>query len=94
MATIYKGDDTDAFGKNLITINLNGADGLTISKIIFQCGEIQKSFIRPKFPITIDFSSDESIRLDEDSVCYLQVFDEKGRRQTCSTTLAFKTVSV
>ena len=93
MVTIYKGDDTNAFGNNLIQINLDGADGLTISKVIFQCGTLQKTYVRPKFPIFIDFSSDETKRLDEDSVCYLQVFDEKGRRQTCETTLSFKAKS-
>lgn len=93
MATVYKGDDTSAFGNNLIRIELKGAEGYTISKVIFQCGTVQKIFNRPQFPILIDFTSEESSQLYEDAECYLQVFDEKGRRQTCGTILKFKTIS-
>ena len=89
MTTIYKGDDTNAFGQNFIRIDLEGADGYTISKVIFQCGPIQKVYTRPQFPIYVNFSHNESKRLYQDSVCYLQVFDEKGRRQTCQGTLSF-----
>ena len=42
MITIYRGDDTDAFGKNYITVYLNGAEGIDISKAIFRCGNIKK----------------------------------------------------
>ena len=94
MTTIYKGDDTNAFGKNLIRIELNGVDGLIISKVIFQCGDVQKVFVRPEFPIYIAFSSNESSQLYADSICYLQIFDEKGRRHTCQSTFTFKTKSV
>lgn len=89
MTTMYKGDDTNAFDQNFIKIDLVGASGYTISKVIFQCGPIQKVYTRPQFPIYVNFSHAESSRLYQDSVCYLQVFDEKGRRQTCEGTLNF-----
>lgn len=89
MTTIYKGDDTNAFGQNFIKIDLVNASGYTISKVIFQCGPIQKVFIRPQFPIYVNFSHVESQRLYQLSECYLQVFDEKGLRQTCKGTLTF-----
>ena len=93
MATIYKGDDTSAFGQNFIKINLSGLEGKYISKAIFQCGTVQLVFNRPQFPIYVNFTSEESSQLYEDAECYLQVFDEKGRRQTCGTILKFKTIS-
>lgn len=89
MTTMFKGDDTDAFGQNFIKISLKGAEGQTISKVIFQCGPIQKVYTRPTFPIYVNFTHNESSRLYHESVCYLQVFDEKGKRQTCEGTLNF-----
>lgn len=93
MTTIYRGDDTGAFDKNFITIRLTGLNDKIISKAIFQCGPIGKTFVRPEFPIVINFTSAESSRLYEDTECYLQLFDEKGRRQTCKSVLKFKTIT-
>lgn len=87
--TIYKGDDTGAFDQNFIKIDVSGTSGYIISKCIFQCGPIQKVYTRPQFPIYVNFSSVESKRLNQLSECYLQLFDEKGRKQTCKGTLTF-----
>ena len=89
MATIYKGDDTNAFGEDFIIISLKGAETLTISKVIFQCGPIQKVYTKPQFPIKVNFNHNESSKLLQNSVCYLQVFDERGRRKTCEGSLSF-----
>ena len=90
MTTIYKGDDTNAFGQNFIKINRpQNSDGYTISKVVFQCGPIQKVYVRPTFPIYVNFSSEESKRLPSVAECYMQVFDEKGLRTTCNGTLTF-----
>lgn len=89
MTSIYKGDDTDAFNDNFLIINLKGSEGYIISKVIFQCGNIQKVYTRPQFPIYVNFSHAESERLFQESTCYLQVFDEKGRRKTCEGSLSF-----
>ena len=90
MTTIYKGDDTNAFGQHFIRIHRpTNMDDYTISKVIFQCGPIQKVFSKPVFPIYVDFSAAESKKLNQNSVCYLQVFDERGLRQTCHGTLEF-----
>lgn len=90
MASIYKGDDTNAFGQEFIKINMpKNFEGITISKCIFQCGPIQKVYHKPQFPIYVNFSHAESKKLPQTSECYLQVFDEKGLRQTCIGTLTF-----
>lgn len=89
MTAIYKGDDTDAFDQNFIKINISNPSDYTITKVIFQCGNIQKVYSHPTFPIYVNFSHEESERLYQDSTCYLQVFDSKGRRQTCEGTLKF-----
>mgnify|MGYP003296025608 CR=1 FL=1 len=90
MTAIYKGDDTNAFGEHFLRINRpSNTDDFIITKVVFQCGPIQKVFSRPQFPITVDFTAMESKRLRQTSECYLQVFDEKGRRKTCEGTISF-----
>jgi hypothetical protein len=89
MTVIHKGDDTGAFDQNFIRIDINNPTGEKITKVILQCGPIQKVYTNPKFPIYVNFDHNESNRLPQDSVCYLQVFDAKGRRQTCEGTLEF-----
>ena len=89
MTTIYKGDDTNAFGENFIKIDVKNDAGYTISKCIFQCGPIQKVYVRPQFPIYVNFSHVESERLYQQSECFLQIFDEKGLRKTCKGSLTF-----
>ena len=86
---MYKGDDTGAFDQTFIRIDIKNPTDAKITKVIFQCGPIQKVYTNPTFPIKVNFNHNESSRLYQDSVCYLQVFDSKGRRQTCEGTLNF-----
>ena len=90
MTTLYKGDDTNAFGEHFIRINRpTNTDEYVITKVIFQCGPIQKVYRNPVFPIYVDFNSAESRKLSQTSECYLQVFDEKGLKKTCNGSLVF-----
>lgn len=86
---IYKSDDTAAFGNNFITINLENPLGYTISKAIFVCGCVQKTFENPVFPIVINFTSEETEHFRSSNICYLVVFDEFNRQKTCKGTLTF-----
>ena len=87
--TIYKGDDTGAFGSSFITINLDNPNDYEVSKVIFVCGCIQKSFNNPVFPLTINLSSEETEKLRSSNVCYLVAYDSQGRQKTCKGTLTF-----
>lgn len=86
---IFKGDNTGAFGNNFITINLENPMGYEISKVIFACGNIQKSFENPVFPVVVNLSSQETEKLRASNVCYLVAFDSEGRQKTCKGTLTF-----
>lgn len=88
MATIYKGDDTGAFGNTFITVYLENT-GYTISKAIFVCGCIKKEYINPSFPLTINLSTAETKKLNMSNACYLVVYDSEGRQATCEGTLTF-----
>ena len=87
---IYKGDNTGAFGNNFITINLDNPLGYTVSKAIFVCGCIQKTFENPIFPLIINLNSEETANLRSVNTCYLVVFDSNGLQKTCKGTLTFK----
>lgn len=88
---IYKGDNTGAFGNNFITINLDNPLGFTVSRVIFVCGCIQKTFNNPEFPIVINLTSEETKTLKPSNVCYLVAYDSEGRQKTCKGTLTFPT---
>lgn len=88
---LYRGDDTNAFNNKFITIELENAEGLIISKAEFKCGAILKTFENPVFPIDISLTSQETLKLSQDNVCYLAIYDEQGRKRTCSGYLTFST---
>ena len=86
---IFKGDNTGAFGNNFITINLDNPNEYVVSKVIFVCGCIQKTYENPSFPLTVNFTSEETKKLKVPSVCYLVAYDLEGRQKTCKGTLTF-----
>lgn len=88
---IYKGDDTGAFGANFLTISLENAENVTISKAVFRCNEITKEFENPVFPIKINLTAEETSMLYEDNTCYLAVYDEKGLKKTCEGSFVIQT---
>lgn len=87
--TRFKGDDTNAFGKTFITIELDNPYEFEISKAIFIVGCIKKEFENPVFPLRINFTSEESKKLQFKNTAYLVVFDSESRQQTCERTLTF-----
>ena len=87
---IFKGDNTGAFGNSFITINLDNPQGFVVSKAIFVCGCIKKTFNNPVFPLVINLTSSETEKLGASNVCYLVAFDSQNRQKTCKGTLTFK----
>lgn len=92
MTTLFRGDDTEAFNNaGFITINLDTAFDITITKAIFQCGDIQQTFEDPTFPLTIDLTGVETATLSPTNKCYLAVWDENNKKRTCEGSLTFNT---
>lgn len=87
---IFKGDNTGAFGNSFITVNLDNPQDYVISKVVFVCGCFQKAFPNPVFPLTINFTSEETEHFRTANTCYLVAYDEQGRQKTCKGTLTFK----
>jgi hypothetical protein len=105
MAFIRKGDDTNSFGNSFLVISLDeelvneeteevttvpitGTTSL-ISKAIFQCGAIRKSFINPSFPLEIELTAQETKLLQENNTGYLKVYDADGKGLTCDGYVQF-----
>lgn len=86
---IFKTDDTAAFGNNFITINLDNPQGYEITKAVFVCNCLTKTFENPVFPLVINFSSEETAQLRSSNTCYLVAYDSEGRQKTCQGTLTF-----
>lgn len=88
--SIYKGDDTAAFGNDFITISLENPEEEAISKAIFTCGDkIEKVFLDPVFPLVVNLTSEETSILNSSNVCHLVVYDSEGRQRTCDGSLTF-----
>lgn len=86
-----RGDDTQAFGGSFLLINLTNETGHNISKAVWKCGAVCKTFVNPVFPLEINLTSAETKKLDSNNVCYLAVWDEEGRKKTCTGQLKFNT---
>lgn len=88
--TIRKGDDTDAFGFDFLTINLDNPQGYTITKAEIRIGTIKKIFTNPTFPLKISLGSAETEKLAETNKCYMAIYDDSNKKYTCEGTLTFK----
>ena len=88
--TIRRGDDTDAFGFDFLTINLDNPQGYVITKAEVRISTIRKIFTNPTFPIKISLSRAETEKLEEQNKCYMAIYDSNGKKYTCEGTLTFK----
>lgn len=89
--SIHKGDDTDAFDFNFLTINLQNAQDYIISKAEIKIGVIKKIFDNPTFPLHVSLNKEETAQLDEfNNKCFMAIYDTQGRKYTCEGTLSFK----
>lgn len=88
--SLYKGDNTEAFGNNLLTINVNNITGHTITKAEVRIGSILKTFNNPSFPLTVNLSEEETDVLNYTNDAYIALYDEEGRKKTAEGTVIIK----
>ena len=83
-----RGDDSQAFGQNLLWINLSDPDGLlenhSISKAEIRFNpSVTKTFLNPVFPLVVNLTSEESANLSVgDNYAVMALWDELGRKLT------------
>ena len=91
---LVRGDDTQAFGGDLLTISLTTElIDYTITKAVFRCGNVLKEYDNPVFPLTINLTTSETKELTGKDNCYLLLYDDNNLRKTCEGTLLLKTES-
>ena len=90
---LRKGDNTASFGNNFLTIFMDNPVGIPVSKVIFSCGCIQKTFENPEFPLRINFNSKETAKLNYINTGYLVAFDDKGRQMACEGSITFYVIN-
>lgn len=90
MSLLYRGDDTDAFENEFLTIELEEAPE-NIKKAEFRCGAVVKEYKNPVFPLKVSLNSSETMALREENNCYLAVYDQYGRKWTCEGTISVGT---
>ena len=94
---IFKGDNTAAFGGNFLTILVKNPDLYPISKLIFSVngGIIQKQFTDPdnfqreETALTVNFNSQETVKLNSSNVGNLIAYDAEGLQETCIQSVKF-----
>lgn len=90
MVAINRGDNTRAFGRNFLRIYLNNPNNLYISKAVFHInGELEKVYENPIFPLNVNFTGEETMKLKQDNTCKLALWDESGRRITADGKFTF-----
>lgn len=91
--TVFKSDDTGAFGIDFITINFKNPLGYIVTKAEFMVVNNpnlpNKEFDNPVFPLRINFDRTETAKFLNVNICRLRVYDENGLRKTCKNTLTF-----
>ena len=90
MATIYRGDNTGAFGNDFITIRAKVPEGQVIKQAKFKVGNLPvMTFDNPEFPLVVNLTSAQTSQLKQQNICYLAVYDSEGRKATCRGTITF-----
>ena len=89
ISSIFKGDDTGAFGGSLITLEFENPNGIPISRLDFRCGKIFKQYEKPQSPLKINLTSTETEQLDCINSCYVAFYDNEGRKKTQEAYFSF-----
>lgn len=96
---IFKGDDTGAFGNQFITITVKNPLLYPISKIKFVVNggncikpkvfTDENNFQTEEITLTVNFTSDETTKLNATNTANLVAYDMNGLQYTCPQTLTF-----
>ena len=95
--SIYKGDNTAAYGGSFITIAVMNPDLVKISKIVFVVngGIIKREWTDENYfqteetELIVNFDSAETSKLASSNIGNLVTYDEFGRQATCDQYVTF-----
>ena len=97
--SIFKNDDTGAFGNDFIVIRRPKGlgDDIIISRVDFKCGPLPVMTFLPRegeetvrFPIRLNLTAEQTNLLNNTNYCYLKCYDKNGLGQTCEGPAVFR----
>lgn len=89
--TIYRGDDTEFGGENLLKIHINNPNNIELLKAEFKIGCIKKEFVAPLPEIIIvNLSAEETEKLKDIQTGHIAVWDKKGKKRTAEGGVIIK----
>lgn len=92
MVDIFRGDDTDSFDQVWGIINAEFPEEWVITGAEFKVGNLPTLwFDNPEFPLEVNLPSSQTALLKDVNTCYLSLYDDQGRKQTCEGSYTFKT---
>ena len=96
---VYKWDDTGAFGNKYITITVKNPQLYPISKLVAVTNSgccipdkvftDENNFQTETIELTVNYSSDETGKLNSTNTLKLVAYDMQGLQKTCPQTLTF-----
>lgn len=97
MSVIYRSDNTAAFGNTFLTIEIDNSDLYKISKILFVVNDktIIKTFTDENFfqretvILSVNFDSDETMKLLPSNIGRVLLYDENNYQLTCPQSIEF-----
>ena len=99
MTSVFKTDDTGAFGNNFITVTVKNPDLYPISKIIAvtnggSCIDNksftdENNFTTEIITLIINYTSKETAKLNATNTLNIVTYDMNGLQLTCPQTLTF-----
>ena len=90
--SIYRGDDSNAFGQQLLVLEANIPEGWEISRVEIKIGDLPVIIVNnPEFPLPIDLTADQTILLKDTNKIYVACYDQYGRKKTCKGFLPLNT---
>ena len=96
---VYKGDDTGAFGNQFITITVKNSNLYPILKLVAVTNSgccipdkvftNENHFQTETIELTVNYTSNETEKLNSTNTLKLVAYDINGLQYTCSQTLTF-----
>lgn len=90
--TLFKGDDTNSFGQNFLTINIkNIPDGFTVERMEVKIGSLDIIEVDDftEFPIRINLNSEQTRELSDVNTIYIALYDNEGLKKTINKSITF-----
>lgn len=90
MTKYFKGDDFDSFNQEWAEVVVDIPADWIVSKVELKIGNLPvMTFTDPIFPFPISLNASQTAGLKDVNTCYMALYDEYGRKQTCEGSWTF-----